>query len=325
MSIQRVLCPVDFSDHSRRALHHAQAMAAWYEAELHVLHVRPDLVRMPLVVPSIPLTVPIAPADVAPATSTAVLQKFIDEAGWPRPALPVVRDGKPAAGIVEYASEIDADLIVIGTHGHAGFERVLLGSTAEHVMNEAACPVLNIPPHGDEPGSAERVRFTRVLCAVDFSPSSLQALERGVLLAQEYAAHLTLLHVLEIPSKLELVAGMGVTPHEYVMAKVHEAHERLSAAVPDEARTWCRVSEIVRPGRPAPVILQEADFGNADLIVMGSQGHQGLSLAFLGSTTHTVVRAAVCPVLTARGTARPGARGSVVAQSDVRPRSAIHE
>ena len=127
---------------------------------------------------------------------------------------------------------------------------------------------------------------------------------------RRYAARVTLLHVLEIPSKVELIAEMGVPLHEYVARKAYAAHERLAAAIPSDARAWCHVQEVVRPGRPAPVILEEADAHKADLIVMGSQGHHGLSLALLGSATQTVVRGASCPVLTA---------GSAIASSTAVP------
>ena len=197
MTIQRVLCPIDFSEHSRRALHHAQAIATWYDAELHVLHVRQD--GLPMVASSLPLAPPIALADVGPAAAITALHEFIERTGWSRPVFPVVRHGHVATGIVDYAAEVGADLLVVGTHGRTGVDRLLLGSTAEHVVNEAPCPVLSIPREGDEPGSAERVRFTHVLCAVDFSAASMRALERGLSLAQEYAARVTLLHVLETP------------------------------------------------------------------------------------------------------------------------------
>jgi nucleotide-binding universal stress UspA family protein len=308
MSIQRVLCPIDLSEHSRLTLHHAQATATWYDAELHVLHVRQDV--MPVVASSHPVAPPNLIAGVGAAPPMTALHAFIAETGPPRPVFPVVRDGKPAPVIVDYAAEVGADLLVIGTHGHGGFERLLLGSTAEHVINEAPCPVLNIPARGDEPGSAERVRFTHILCAVDFSPASMRALERGLSLAQEFAARVSLLHVLELPAKIELVSEMGVPLHEYVARKAAEAHERLAAAVPQDARSWCRVQELVRTGRSAPIILQEAELCHADLIVMGSQGHQGISLAFLGSTTHTVLRGAGCPVLTAHGAPAPRARAA---------------
>jgi nucleotide-binding universal stress UspA family protein len=311
MSIQRVLCPIDFSEHSRRALHHAQTIATWYDAELHVLHVRQ--IVMPLEVPPQPLTTPIVLAGVEPAEPSATLDAFIQETGCARPVCSVVRDGWAAAGIVDYAVEAGADLLVIGTHGRTGIDRLLLGSTAERVVADAPCPVLSIPPGGDEPGSAERVRFTHVLCAVDFSTGSMRALERGLSLAQEYGARVTLLHVVELPPKIELVVEMGAPAQEYMTRKARDAQECLAAAVPSDARAWCDVRVIVRPGRPAPVILQEAEAHNADLIVMGSQGHHGLSLAVLGSATQTVVRGANCPVLTAGSATGIGARTSSTA------------
>ena len=61
------------------------------------------------------------------------------------PVEAVVRDGQAAAEIVDQAISMNADLLVIGTHGRSGFERLLLGSVAEKVLRKARCPVLTVP------------------------------------------------------------------------------------------------------------------------------------------------------------------------------------
>jgi nucleotide-binding universal stress UspA family protein len=297
MVIRRVLCPVDFSEFSRRALHHAEAIATWYEAELHVLHVLLDV--SPPVVPLMPPVSPPLYSDVKPPIE--VLDALVKTSGVRLPVHKIVRQGPAATTIVDCVAEIQADLIVMGTHGRTGFDRVVIGSTAERVVHKARCPVLTVPRGGDEPGSAERVRFTHVLCAMDFSAASLRAMELSLSLAQENAAKLTVLHVIEVLSADEVLTEAGIRVSEYVEKRKQEALERLKSAIPPDARTWCDVTETVVPGRPAHVILREADDRDADLIVMGAQGHSGIALALLGSTTQTVVRRAVCPVLTARG------------------------
>jgi nucleotide-binding universal stress UspA family protein len=295
MVIQCVLCPVDFSEPSRRALHYARAIAAWYESELDVVHVMRDV--MPLFVPWFGPPRPQPVTDVRPATISG-LNTFISETPTLGPVTGTVREGQPAAEILRYAAEIRTDLVVMATHGATGLDRILLGSTAERVLHKAACPVLTVPCRADEPGAADRARFTHVLCALDFSPMSMRALALGLSLAQENQARLTLLHVVEVPSDDELFVQSSLRLGEFIELKRNDALERFARAVPADAREWCEVSEMVRPGRPATVILEESDRRNVDLIVMGPQGRRGLALLLLGSTTQSVLHRATCPVLT---------------------------
>jgi nucleotide-binding universal stress UspA family protein len=92
--------------------------------------------------------------------------------------------------------------------------------------------------------------------------------------------------------------------------------------VPPEAREWCSVREVVRPGRAHNEILDMAGTFRADLIVMGTHGHGPLGRIFLGSTSQSVVRGAACPVVTVREVrSRPaaGARGSRSELQDLQP------
>ena len=146
MRIQRVLCPIDYSDYSRRALRHAATIANLYDADLHVLHVVPDMLPTYVAfagpVPPVPIT------DVEPAAVHA-LDQFVDKSGVELMMSRVVRRGKAVLEIAEYAEEIGADLIVVGTHGHTGFDHVMLGSTTERLLHHAPCPVLTVkhPEH----------------------------------------------------------------------------------------------------------------------------------------------------------------------------------
>src|SRR6266540_6156979 len=98
MVIRRLLCPVDFSDFSRRALHYADALAIRYGADLHVLHVYLEVVP-----PAVPLEVPNAPngASVREATIEA-LSDFVKEAGVTREVRRLARPGLPVQGILDY-------------------------------------------------------------------------------------------------------------------------------------------------------------------------------------------------------------------------------
>ena len=108
----------------------------------------------------------------------------------------VVDVGQPAAQILVRSVDAESDLIVMGTHGASGFEHLLLGSVTEKVLRRARCPVLTVPPHAQ---ATSTLPFRRLLCAIDFSDSSLRGLELACSLAKESNAALTLLHVVEWP------------------------------------------------------------------------------------------------------------------------------
>src|SRR6266542_1407717 len=172
MTINRVLCPVDFSDTSRKALRHAAAVATWYDAALHVVHVIVDPSGSAVAAVS---ALPTGAAADIQHRADAALKEFIEAADLcTRPAHRAVRAGNAVAEILEYARDTTPDLIVLGTHGWTGLQHALLGSTAERVVQHATIPVLTIPRDAHAVPSPALVQFKRILCACDFSPSSMR-------------------------------------------------------------------------------------------------------------------------------------------------------
>src|SRR5688572_7310598 len=205
----------------------------------------------------------------------------------------VVRAGRITDEIVDLASELPADLLVMGTHGRGGFKRWALGSVTEKILREAPCPVLTVS-HQQETRVGP-VPFKRVLCATDFSPSAGSALRYALKLTQEAQGHLILLNVVEdMPvrqTRRRSTAESSVVGRELM----NEAWSRLRAAVPSDARNWCHTEEIVTRGRAPEEIVRIAREGEADVVVMGVHGRSALDLMMFGSTTHHVVRVASCP------------------------------
>jgi nucleotide-binding universal stress UspA family protein len=207
----------------------------------------------------------------------------------------VVESGPPANRILTRAGALPADLIVIGTHGAGGFEHLVLGSVAEKVLRKAACPVLTVPHHAR---TTSRMPFKRLLCPVDFSESSLAALEFAFSLAQEGDAELTILHVFDAGE--ESLTDRPINVPEYRRQLEHDLTVKLDALVPDSVRSWCRPLTRTAHGKAYREILGIATEENCDLIVMGVHGRNALDLMLFGSTTNQVVRRATCPVLTLR-------------------------
>lgn len=297
VEFKQILCPVDFSESSARALAHAAALARWYDAQLAVLHVVPTFDPVPI---HGDLGDPVRV--VIPMTRDEVLgemRRALDLAGVSPDATLTAEVGDASATIVAQAVATRADLIVIGTHGRRGFKRLLLGSVTETVLREAPCPVLTVPPHA-RVASSEVVTFKRILCPMDFSPSALQALGFALDLARQADGLVTLLHVIEWLAEEEPRTSAHFNVPEFRRHLVDDAEQRLNTLVAEESRTWSEINSVVVAGRAHREILRAAEAKPADLIVMGAQGRGGVGLALFGSTTQEVVRGASCPVLTVR-------------------------
>lgn len=96
----------------------------------------------------------------------------------------LVEEGDPARRIAAQAERIPADLLIMGTHGRGGFERLFLCSVTEKVLRTARCPVLTVPPPAAR-APAGPVLYKTILCPLDFSDSSMRALEYALSLAKE--------------------------------------------------------------------------------------------------------------------------------------------
>jgi nucleotide-binding universal stress UspA family protein len=293
--ITRVLCPVDFSDISQHALDHAAAIARWYQAQLTLLYVfvtRPTMDAPPLVLED---------------ADRECLQKSIRRmaAGLPadvRVDLRVEQAEHVHSEVLRQLAATGADLLVVGSHGRSGFQRLFLGSVTEKVIRKATCPTLVVPPRAADVPPDAPVQFKRILCAIDFSESSLSALAYALNLAEEADAHLTLLHVIEMPPELR---ENPLAP-DFDIDRIHaaaeaEARRRLQDLIPDQARNYATVDTAVVEGGAYRRVLQRAAEEQADLIVLGVHGRSAIDRLVFGSTTHHVIRAATCPVLIVRG------------------------
>src|SRR5262245_53098426 len=163
IQIERVLCPVDFSDFSARALARACDVAAWFDARVTVVHVCPNLIPGGLETPRFP--VPAETMRAGREQSREELARFTEPFLTREvPLVTEVWEGEAWRAILEEAASLPADLVVMGTHGRTGFEHLLLGSVTEKVLRRAGCPVLVV---GAEGSASVPGLFRRILCAVD--------------------------------------------------------------------------------------------------------------------------------------------------------------
>lgn len=295
--VRRILCPVDFSEPSTRAMEHAVRMASFFEATVHVLHVVPtmfDAIEPVLIAPA---ETPEGPREKAARELAAFVQPFRE---WHVPIEQTICLGSPARDIEAAAAELPADLVVMGTHGRSGLARFVFGSVTERVMNHVACPVLAIGTHETAPPQAPPYR--RILCPTKLVPGSEHALDFALALAARSDSRLEVLHVVESmpPGADGRHPFEGAPEFEGLRERmVAEADAELRAAIPAGLDNWCSVVRRVATGDAAPAIVEAARSGRADVIVMGVHA-SSVERALFGSTIRRVVREAPCSVLVLR-------------------------
>lgn len=273
--IRRILCPTDLSESSRRAFRSALTLAAQLHAEVTVAHVS-------------------SPAEAADAARLEGELRQLALAAESRgvPTRTLLIEGEPTAGIVGLSESLEADMIVMGTHGRSGLDRWVLGSVAETVVQEARCPVLTVAP-GSAPQALDG-KIGRILCAESLSrPSATVAL--ALAMARQAEAQLLLFHAVE-----ELPPGSfsGLPPFEYGPGLAAWATDQLRAMIPPADQGSHRVEVAVVPGRAHEEILLRAKEERADLIVVGGHLRNPVGFSPWGSTARQVARHAGCPVLT---------------------------
>jgi nucleotide-binding universal stress UspA family protein len=199
----------------------------------------------------------------------------------------VVAEGSPAAAISALAAAERAEFIMLGTHGRGGLQRLVMGSVAEAVIREATVPVMTLTSMSP-PASVRRI-----LCPVNDSALAAAAAERAAELAVSLGAELTLLQVGD------------TTPQFDPAALIRNA----------EVRPIVVRQESVAGAHPADGILELAESGAYDLMVIGAEHKLISDVTSFGTTAANFIRHSTIPVLTVttwhETEARPGARGEI--------------
>jgi nucleotide-binding universal stress UspA family protein len=290
--VQSVLCPVDFSEHSRRALQYAVALAGACRAQLTVLTVIDPLLAQAAVVSADPDYL---------RDAKAALQAFADEpppghVAWaPAPRF-VVTVGHPGDQILEVAAFHEADLIVMGTQGLGGFRKLVFGSTTERVLRRTTVPVLAVPLGGTplvrlDPEQPV-FRIERIVAAVDFREATLPLARLAADIAREFRAYLLLAHVVQpvqAPPRWHASRDAAMSLH---VATAEEGLADLASRL-DEG---LNVDTTVAVGHAPDALVDLAVARGGDVIVLGTgTGDQGSHRP--GSTAYRVLALSELPVL----------------------------
>ena len=289
LTIERILCPVDFSEFSDRACDHAHSFARHFGAKLFVLHVAEPFVPMDPRSISLSLLDQVYAQKIADAEEK--VRELAERQNWNDVEHEVVLErGAVADAILQFAEDKNIDLITMGTHGRRGLDRLVLGSVTERILRTARPPVLAVHSLPEGSGAREEpVQFRKILYCTDFSDKSPRALEYAFLLACKYKAGISLLHVIERSD-----GGMDLD------AEKCQVLQQLWAVVPQNVQNSLTVEPAVRAGKTYQEILGHAAETETDLIVMGVRGRNPLDLALFGSTAQRVIQLGQWPILVVR-------------------------
>jgi len=293
LDIDTILFPTDFSSVAEGAFAHAAHLALQYDATIHVFNVvaPTDDEENPMDF------LPVEPVEGEAVDSATAQRVEVKTATQERGTVSVVYaqtdSASPAKAIVDHATEHDVDLVVMGTHGRKGVDRLLSGSVAEDVVRQAPCPVFTVPASEDDPVPPT---IDRVLAPVDLSEQSRLVVDHAAGLSEAYTAPLDLLHVVEEAAYPTVYGIDPLTPSlPGVRDRAREALETLAARVEQRPEP---VNMHVRAGYAARDIVEFAEEHAADLIVMATHGRSGLERFLIGSVAEKVVRRSPCPVFT---------------------------
>lgn len=280
--IKRILYPTDFSRLSARALPHVSEIACKCGAEVTMLHV---------------LTPTSQPSDHLAHHLQWMLETTPRLTDSHFKVTAAVVEAKTAdAGVLDFISDSEVDLTIMGTHGRSPLTHFFLGSVTERVLRHASCPVLTVGEESEE--RSQSAKYENILVGFDFSSDSASAARCAVFLANCFGARVQVLHVIEQESRPDYFdAWQDVFVRELPQI-TSKARELLCNALRQEGLENVDACVRAAQGRAHQEIVRFASEHQADLLVLGAHGLGDEKDSPLGTNTERTIRTASLPVLT---------------------------
>jgi nucleotide-binding universal stress UspA family protein len=298
-----ILLPTDGSEGAERAAEHARTLAEVFDATVHVVNVvdvrqygstrgetgDPDIAR------GDPDT---TRKEALERRGREAIERSEAVLGDDVTVETSLLYGIPHEEVLDYADENDVALVVMGTHGRTGLDRLLVGSTTERVVRLADRPVFTVGPDAQS-----RDSYDEILVPTDGSSGVESAIDYALGVAEAFDATVHGLFVADVRSFMSEGDDYEVSVPDAALDSLEEQGEAATAYVAEQATSRGPDAETdVVDGIPTGAILEYAADHDMDLVVMGTHGRTGLGRLLLGSVAETVVRKADCPVLTVRRT-----------------------
>jgi len=292
IQVRNIVVPIDFSEYSDFALQFGRTLAKSTNARLHIINVVEPFVRQ---------TGQRVEEDVTIAEQALQYRaRQLEEEGIANQSYVLVGRADEQIGV--YLQKHDIDIVIMGTHGAKGVEKVLFGSVTETMLKSASCAVLAVNISSSRSAASS---LRSLLVPTDFSTYSDYATEYAQVLANALKANVHLLYVNEPASVLSGGYEVGFVAAE-VSDIEEEARTRAEAQqrLQNTAERFSAANLVTHlalvGGRADEEIVKYADANAIDAIIMGTHGRRGLSKLLLGSVTERVYKTSACPVMAVR-------------------------
>ena len=304
----RFLVPLDGSRLAESVLPVVQQVASRFHAQVTLLHIVEK--HPPTVIHGEPHL-----------TSVAQAQAYLEEIATRlrSSAIPVEihvhrdKEDDVARSIVQHSQEMNADLVIMCTHGHGGLRELLFGSNAQRALQLGTQSILLLFPRED--GSAYPINLQRILVPLDGTAAHEPALPAAIAIARAFSAELHL--VLVIPT-LATLSGEQAVPGLLLpstMRAILDLSQQDAADYLEQAVARCQAEGVVAQaevlrGDIVPTVLALAERLNVDLIVLASHGRAGLDALLTGSVASRIAGRRIRPLLLVRAErSEGGSRG----------------
>lgn len=287
-----ILVGTDFSEQADIALAEAVRLARRHNSTLTLVHVIDEVPA-----DSRWMVFGVPPADIEASLrkrAEAELQARVEQFGEGIRLEAKILVGKPSFAILDHARELDVGLLIVGRTGESLLERLLLGSTAERLLRLAPRMTMVVRPD-KEPG------FQRIVCPVDFSEFSKDALGVAARIAKDEGSELHVLHAYEYAGLAQIASATSIDASQTFQQELEkQATEQLTELLEEVDLLGVTPITHMRVGVADQEIVEFAKREDCDLIVMGSVGRTGMKRLLLGNTAERVVRNSPCSLLAVR-------------------------
>ena len=298
--MRKIICATDGSKEAERALGYAKYLAIKSGAEIIGVHVVPLPVQLlydnledsKVHLKNRRLDLESRVVDTFEEVSKSLQKSGVQFEG-------ILLKGKPSDKIREFAKKRNADLIVLGKHGHGFFENMIAGSETIKVLKSSHIPVLAVKNENYK----TKVQFKNILVPIDLSECSDSAITYALNLAEVTGASIKVIHILrldmyaqDLPAgALELVIEQTEKALNKKVTKIKTAFERKK-----NNSSIKLTNEVIHGMSEAVTISRYAEKNKVDLVVLHTHGRSGISRFLLGSVTERVLSHSKCSVLAIR-------------------------
>lgn len=274
--IRKILIPYDFSETAALSLEHAVFMAKLLKADIVLLHI----------VETVSFTSAIGHAlsgfeKKIETTSNQKLDEIAKEihnhSGIEVTVLTEV--GRIYKKIVSIAKTVDADIIIMGTHGVSGYQRFSIGSNTSRVVESSPCPVISVQTH------AKNIGFKKIVLPIDETPTSRQKVIHAVEMASHYNAHIYIVGLINFSNEEQKRKfRIKIQQVEEFISKFDVSHE----------------SKFIQGDNLAKMTMSIAEEVDADLVVIMTEQEPSITGFFMGTYASQVVNHSKVPILSVR-------------------------